>query len=79
MTKEPVLENSSLEQRHTSKGQTVEIHIYKFVHEAEWIYLEWWLCHRLWWVLAIQAAAQAEKSDSEANIVVYVRHLPNLG
>ena len=43
------------------------------------IYLEWWLCHRLWWVLAIQAAAQAEKSDSEANIVVYVRHLPNLG
>ena len=37
MTKEPVLENSSLEQRHTSKGQTVEIHIYKFVHEAEWV------------------------------------------
>ena len=43
------------------------------------IYLEWWLCHRLRWVLAIQATAQAEISESEANILVYARHLLNLG
>jgi hypothetical protein len=37
MSKEPVLMHSPLQQRHTSKGQTVEICIYKFVHEAEWV------------------------------------------
>lgn len=37
MSHEPVLVNSPLEQRHTSKGHTVEIHIYKFADDKEWV------------------------------------------
>lgn len=34
---EPELIHSPLQQRHTSKGHTVEIHIYKFVEDKEWV------------------------------------------
>ena len=37
MTKEPVLMHSPLQKRHTSKGQIVEICIYKFVEDVEWV------------------------------------------
>lgn len=37
MSKEPVLINSPLERRYTDSGQTVEIHIYKFVEDASWV------------------------------------------
>lgn len=34
---EPILINSPLQQSCTKDGHTVEIHIYKFVEEAEWV------------------------------------------